>query len=92
MALSLALRLRYLPPVLDYAALHASLVARYAPPLDASAWHEIRLLLAARICAWLNIDPWRAEELDGRLVARIGPDWYSGERVADVVQLLKDFI
>jgi len=92
MTLSLALRLRYLPPVLDYAAFHASLVARYDPPLDSSAWHEIRLLLAAKICAWLNIDPWRGDELDGRLVARIGPDWYSAERVADVVQLLKDFL
>ncbi len=91
MTLSLALRLRYLPPVLDYAALHASLVVRYNPPLDDSAWHEIRLILAAKLCARFNIDPWRVEELEGRLTARIGPDWYSEERVADVVQLLKDF-
>jgi hypothetical protein len=65
MTLSLALRLRYLPPVPDYAAFHASLVARYDPPQDPSAWHEIRLLLGAKLCAWLNIDPWRGNELDG---------------------------
>jgi hypothetical protein len=80
---------------MDYRAAYVDLIARYEwPPVDdpryPGAWEDMRRLLLARLLEALRLDPWRGDELEARLVARIGEDWYRPGRVEDVARLLEE--
>ncbi|MDD4933709.1 MAG: hypothetical protein PHO89_09635 [Methylacidiphilaceae bacterium] len=95
-----ALRLRYIPPMThDYRERYARFYhpeywakpgSLQAEARVAQAWDDMRVVMRGEIAEILKIDRYRVAELEERLVARLGEDWYRPVRVEDVCRLLDE--